>query len=61
MNRGRRAEKIFSHKQGYTTFLELTRESVEMWNVRIGAYCPKPNLRQAENPHPRRPAIKRTC
>jgi putative transposase len=73
MNRGTRAEKIFSHKQDYTAFLELTRESVEMWNVRIGAYCPMPhqyhmliqtpeaNLRQVENPHTRRPAIKRTC
>jgi len=72
MSRGRRAEKIFSHKKDYTTFLELTKESVEMWNVKIGAYClmpnfhmliqtPEANLRQVENPHTRRPAIKRTC
>ncbi len=39
MNRGRRSEEIFSDKQDYNTFLELIRESVEMWNVRVGAYC----------------------
>lgn len=39
MNRGRRLEEIFLDKEDYKTFLELIRESVEMWNVRIGAYC----------------------
>jgi hypothetical protein len=45
MNRGRRAEKIFSNKTDYTTFLELLilMESAEMWNVRIAAYCMVPN------------------
>ena len=38
MNRGRRSEKIFHEKHDYNTFLELLRESVEMWNVRIVAY-----------------------
>ena len=38
MSRVRRAEKIFSHKKDYITFLELTKESLQMWNVKIGAY-----------------------
>ncbi len=43
MNRGRRAEKNFSNKTGYITFLELLMESAEMWNTRIAAYCMVPN------------------
>ena len=43
MNRGRRAENIFSNKADHTTFLELLIESAEMWNVRIAAYCMVPN------------------
>jgi len=39
MNRGRRSEEIFTDKQDYNTFLQLIRESIEMWNVRVGAYC----------------------
>ena len=43
MNRGRRAENIFSGKEDYYRFLELLKESSEMWNVRIAAYCLMPN------------------
>ncbi|MFQ5485941.1 MAG: transposase, partial [Desulfobacterales bacterium] len=39
MNRGRRADKIFLDKSDYQTFLELLKESAELWNVRIAAYC----------------------
>ena len=43
MNRGRRAEKIFQIKDDYFRFLELLMESVEMWNLRISAFCLMPN------------------
>lgn len=43
MNRGRRAENVFADKPGYQSFLELLKESAEMWNVRIAAYCLMPN------------------
>ncbi|NVM21721.1 MAG: transposase [Desulfobacterales bacterium] len=43
MNRGRRGEKVFSEKEDYDAFVELIKESVEMWNVRIAAYCLMPN------------------
>jgi putative transposase len=39
MNRGRRGEDIFSDEQGYIIFTELLKETSEMWNVRIAAYC----------------------
>jgi REP element-mobilizing transposase RayT len=39
MNRGRRGEDIFSDDQDYNMFTALLRETVEMWNVRIAAYC----------------------
>jgi len=39
MNRGRRAENIFLDKEDYEGFLELLKDSSEMWNVRIAAYC----------------------
>jgi len=39
MNRGRRAENIFSAREDYEGFLDLLKESSEMWNVRIAAYC----------------------
>ena len=43
MNRGRRAEKIFSDKLDYKAFVELLQETSEDWNVRIAAYCLMPN------------------
>ncbi len=39
MNRGRRGENVFSDKEDYDRFLELLKDSSEMWNVRIAAYC----------------------
>lgn len=39
MNRGRRAENIFAGKGDYHGFVELLKESSEMWNVPIAAYC----------------------
>jgi REP element-mobilizing transposase RayT len=43
MNRGRRAEKIFFEKQDYLMFIELLEEALQMWNIRIAAYCLMPN------------------
>jgi len=39
MNRGRRGEQVFLEEADYQTFLELLMESVELWNLRIAAYC----------------------
>ena len=43
MNRGRRGEQIFLEKRDYKIFLELLMESVQLWNLRIAAYCQMPN------------------
>jgi REP element-mobilizing transposase RayT len=43
MNRGRRAESIFSDEEDYKRFTELLKETSEMWNIRIAAYCLMPN------------------
>ena len=43
MNRGRRAEAVFSDKQDYQGFVDLLQETCEMWDVRIAAYCLMPN------------------
>jgi REP element-mobilizing transposase RayT len=43
MNRGRRGEDIFADDQDYKMFTELLKETSEMWNVRIAAYCLMPN------------------
>ena len=39
MNRGRRGESVFHNGTDYLGFIELLKESVEMWQVRIAAYC----------------------
>ena len=39
MNRGRRAEAIFLEKKDYVSFIDLLKESVDLWNVRISAFC----------------------
>ena len=43
MNRGRRSEDIFPGNGDYDRFVELVKESSDMWNVRIAAYCLMPN------------------
>jgi REP element-mobilizing transposase RayT len=43
MNRGRRGESVFRSKEDYLTFVELLKETVEMWNLRVGGYCLLPN------------------
>ena len=43
MNRGRRYEDIFADKTDYEMFIELLKETAEMWNINISAYCLMPN------------------
>ena len=43
MNRGRRAEEIFTERNDYCLFLDLLQESSELWNIKISAYCLMPN------------------
>lgn len=39
MNRGRRGEQIFSKSSDHEIFIELLQEAVDLWDVRISAYC----------------------
>jgi putative transposase len=43
MNRGRRAEAIFSDDEDYKMFIEVLKEASVSWNIRISAYCLMPN------------------
>jgi len=39
MNRGRRGEVIFITDEDRGIFLELLKEAVQQWNVKVAAYC----------------------
>ncbi len=39
MNRGRRGEAVFIDKEDYQAFIQVLIESIEMWNLRVSAYC----------------------
>ncbi len=43
LNRGRRGESAFLEKQDYSVFIELLKEVVDMYKVRVAAYCLIPN------------------
>jgi putative transposase len=43
MNRGRRGESLFRKNDDYFNFIELLKETVNMWNLRVAAYCLLPN------------------
>jgi REP element-mobilizing transposase RayT len=43
MNRGRRREVIFPAKEDYLAFVEVLKETVSLWNIKIAAYCLMPN------------------
>ncbi len=43
MNRGRRREVIFPAKEDYLAFIEVLKETVSLWNIKIAAYCLMPN------------------
>ena len=42
MNRGRRGESVFLDKQDCSVFIELLKEVVDMYKVRVAAYCLMP-------------------
>jgi REP element-mobilizing transposase RayT len=39
MNRGRRGESVFRKDEDYLAFIEVLKDAVDMWNLRVGAYC----------------------
>lgn len=39
MNRGRRGDEIFSEDKDYVAFIDLLKEIVEDYNVKVSAYC----------------------
>jgi len=39
MNRGRRREKVFASSEDHEIFITVLREAVDMWNLRVAAYC----------------------
>ena len=43
MNRGGRAETVFTDDKDYLAFTELLKKTSEMWNIRVAAYCLMPN------------------
>lgn len=43
MNRGRRGEQIFTKSSDYEIFIDLLKEAVDLWNIRISTYCLMPN------------------
>lgn len=43
MNRGRRAETIFENDADYRGFVDLLKESSDLWNIKISAFCLIPN------------------
>ena len=51
MNRGRRSEEIFTGKTDYNAFIELLKELVEDYNVKIAAYCLMSNHALCGAPH----------
>ena len=43
MNRGRRGEELFTEKNDYRLFIEVLRESADLFTIKIAAYCLMPN------------------
>jgi REP element-mobilizing transposase RayT len=43
MNRGRRGEHIFDIKADYERFIEVLHETIELFALRVSAYCLMPN------------------
>jgi hypothetical protein len=44
MNRGRRGEVVFSEKGDSGQFIEVLRETVRVWKIRVAACCLRPIL-----------------
>jgi putative transposase len=43
LNRGIGGEPIFAGNHDYTGFIDLLKDTSEMWNLRITTYCLMPN------------------
>ena len=43
MNRGRRGEDIYTERNDYRLFVEIIKESAELFNIKVVAYCLMPN------------------
>lgn len=43
MNRGRRGERVFEHKGDYELFIEILQEAIELFALRVSAFCLMPN------------------
>jgi hypothetical protein len=41
--RGRRGEPIFADNHDYIGFIGLPKDTLELWNLRVAAYCLMPN------------------
>lgn len=39
MNRGGRYEAIFEYKNDYSVFLELLKETIELFHIKVSAFC----------------------
>jgi REP element-mobilizing transposase RayT len=39
MNRGRRGEAVFFENQDYFVFIDILKETCNMWGIRVAAYC----------------------
>jgi putative transposase len=43
MNRGRRGEQVFECKDDYEWFIEIPREAIELFALRVSTFCLMPN------------------
>jgi len=43
INRGRRGEEVYTKSKDYRLFIDLLKESAELFSIKIAAYCLMPN------------------
>ena len=43
MNRGRRGERVFEHKDDYELFIGILQEAIKLFALRVSAFCLMPN------------------
>lgn len=43
MNRGRRGDQVFETKDDYNLFVDILKDAVDLFNLRISAFCLMPN------------------
>jgi putative transposase len=39
MNRGRRSDRVFEGRDDYQMFIQVLKEAVALWDIRVSAYC----------------------